>query len=46
MRYTEDLTTRTSLLTLDLSQPGLPSDRVRLDVDRSDFHRAVELELV
>ena len=41
---TEDPGTRTSILTLDLSQPGLPSDRVRLDVDRSDFHRAVELE--
>jgi hypothetical protein len=41
---TEDQATRTSLLTLDLSQPGLPSDRVRLDVDRSDFHRAMELE--
>ena len=40
----EDAATRSSLLTLDLSQPGLPSDRVRLDVDRSDFHRAVELE--
>jgi Protein of unknown function (DUF3999) len=41
---TEDPGTRTSILTLDLSQPGLPNDRVRLDVDRSDFHRAVELE--
>jgi hypothetical protein len=41
---TEDQAARTSILTLDLSQPGLPSDRVRLDVDRSDFHRAVELE--
>jgi hypothetical protein len=41
---TEDTATRTSLLTLDLSQPGLPSDRVRLDVDRFDFHRAAELE--
>ena len=40
----EDPGTRTSILTLDLSQPGLPNDRVRLDVDRSDFHRAVELE--
>jgi hypothetical protein len=29
---TEDPATRTSLLTLDLSQPGLPSDRVRLEV--------------
>lgn len=40
----EDSATRTSILTLDLSQPGLPSDRVRVDADRSDFHRAVELE--
>jgi hypothetical protein len=40
----EDQATRSSVLTLDLSQPGLPSDRVRLDVDRTDFHRAVELE--
>ena len=41
----EDPATRASILTLDLSQSGLPSDRVRLDVDRSDFHRAMELEV-
>jgi Protein of unknown function (DUF3999) len=41
----EDPATRTSLLKLDLSQPGLPHDRVRVDVDRTDFHRAAELEV-
>jgi hypothetical protein len=41
---TEDATARASNLTLDLGQSGLPHDRVRLEVDRSDFHRAAELE--
>ena len=40
----EDAETRSSLLTLDLAQAGLPHDRVRVDVDHSDFHRGVELE--
>jgi len=29
---------------LDLAQAGLPHDRVRVEVDRSDFHRGVEVE--
>ncbi|HTM51615.1 MAG TPA: DUF3999 family protein [Bryobacteraceae bacterium] len=41
---TEDAATRSSLLTLDLGQSGLPHDRIRLEADRSDFHRATELE--
>jgi hypothetical protein len=41
----EDAATRTSILALDLAQSGLPHDRVRLEVDRSDFHRAAELEV-
>jgi hypothetical protein len=40
----EDPETRSSFLKLDLAQAGLPHDRVRLEADRSDFHRAVELE--
>jgi hypothetical protein len=41
----EDPAARASVLTLDLSQEGLPHDRVRMDVDRSDFHRAAEMEV-
>src|SRR5262249_52979636 len=41
----EDPATRTSILTVDLAQSGLPHDRVRLEVDHSDFHRAAELEV-
>jgi len=41
---TEDAETRSSLLKLDLAQSGLPHDRVRVEVDRSDFHRGVEVE--
>jgi hypothetical protein len=40
----EDRATRSSVLTLDLGQAGLPHDRVRLDAGQSDFHRAVQLE--
>jgi hypothetical protein len=40
----EDPETRSSLLKLDLAQSGLPHDRVRLEANRSDFHRAAELE--
>jgi hypothetical protein len=40
----EDLETRTSLLTLDLGQAGLPHSRVRLEVDSPAFHRGVEIE--
>jgi len=41
----EDPETRSSILKLDLAQSGLPHDRVRLEADRSDFHRAAELEV-
>jgi hypothetical protein len=40
----EDAETRSSILKLDLGQAGLPHSQVRLEADRSDFHRAVELE--
>lgn len=40
----EDRTNRSSVLTLDLGQSGLPHDRVRLEAVRSDFHRAVQLD--
>src|SRR6185369_16817959 len=41
---TEDAETKTSVLTLDLGQNGLPHNRARLEVDNSSFHRGVELE--
>lgn len=41
---TEDAAARTSILNLDLGQPGLPHNRIRLEVGQSDFHRGVELE--
>jgi hypothetical protein len=40
----EDRSTRTSLLTLDLGQSGLPHDRIRLEAGQSGFHRAAQLE--
>jgi hypothetical protein len=40
----EDPETRSSVLKLDLAQSGLPHDRIRLEADRADFHRAAELE--
>jgi hypothetical protein len=40
----EDAETRSSILSLDLGQSGLPHSQVRLEADNSSFHRAVELE--
>ena len=40
----EDAATRSSLLSLDLGQSGLPHHRVRLEAASASFHRAVELE--
>ncbi len=40
----EDRGTRSSLLTLDLGQTGLPHDRIRLEAGQSSFHRAAQLE--
>ena len=40
----EDRVSRSSLLTLDLGQPGLPHDRIRLEAGPSDFHRAAQLD--
>lgn len=40
----EDRTTKSSLLLLDLGQSGLPHDRVRLEAGSEEFHRAVQLD--
>src|SRR5579859_7782252 len=40
----EDPKTKASILTVDLKQPGVPYDRVRLDSGPSHFYRAAELE--
>jgi len=39
----EDPETRSSVLTVDLGQSGLPHSQVRFETDNSSFHRAVEL---
>jgi hypothetical protein len=40
----EDPGSRSSLLTVDLGQSGLPHSLVRVEADNSSFHRGVELE--
>jgi hypothetical protein len=40
----EDPKTKASILTIDLKQPGVPYDRIRLDSGPSHFYRAAELE--
>jgi hypothetical protein len=40
----EDLESRSSVLTLDLGQSGLPHNRIRVEVESTNFHRAVEVE--
>ncbi|HXI42335.1 MAG TPA: DUF3999 family protein [Bryobacteraceae bacterium] len=40
----EDPKTKASILTVDLKQPGLPYDLLRLDSGPSHFYRAAELE--
>ncbi len=40
----EDPKAKTSILTIDLKQPGIPYDRVRFDSGPSHFYRAAELE--
>ena len=42
----EDTKTKSSILTLDLGQNGLPHTRVRLEVDNSNFHRGVEIGVI
>lgn len=40
----EDPKIKASILTVDLKQPGVPYDRIRLDSGASHFYRAAELE--
>jgi hypothetical protein len=40
----EDPKMKASILTIDLKQPGVPYDRIRLDSGQSHFYRAAELE--